>query len=471
MTSASIAEYGTMSTIGNESASSRNRRSRSIDYARRRNEGDDSVEEGARANDTFLVGISLLLLVVFLWTFSNFLTNYQLTKGYDKPFAVTYLNTASFSLYLIPFAFVVQQRRKSGSELVPQAYQLKGVWAKAGFVLPTGSLWSSEYVPIENHDGEEEEDTIDDRRTRQRSLDIERRRLMRPSSIDGRRPLSQQALKTPSSSRNPSPPLDLHQTARLALHFMIVWFMANYCLNLALKLTSVASATTLSSASGFFTLALGAMIGVEVFSFAKLGAVTMSFLGVLMVMRADVNVQDGDRTRFPGGGNPGQEAAMPFAGDSLALASALFYAVYVILLKFRIGREERISMPLFLGFVGIMSITLMWPIGLILHFTGLESLQLPYGKIEWASILVNMAITVISDFAYLLAMLKSSPLVATVGLSLTIPLAIIGDTLLGSHSGGTQAYIGSAVVLSSFVVIGLVDRTLAKRQQQQQQQP
>ncbi|PWN31730.1 uncharacterized protein FA14DRAFT_116220, partial [Meira miltonrushii] len=377
---------------------------------------------------TFLVGVSLLLLVVLLWTSSNFLTNYQLTKGYDKPFAVTYLNTASFALYLIPFAVVLQQRRKSARDITTEAYQLKGVWAK-------------------------------------NTLDIERRRLMRPSSIDGRRPLSQQALKQLPSTEEQSPPLDLHQTAVLALQFMIVWFMANYCLNLALKLTSVASATTLSSASGFFTLALGAMIGVEVFSFAKLGAVTMSFLGVLMVMRADVSTGD-DQTQIPGGGNPSNEPALPFSGDLLALASALFYAVYVVLLKFRIGREERVSMPLFFGFVGILSITLMWPIGLILHLTRIELIELPHGKLEWLSVVVNMSITVISDFAYLLAMLKSSPLVATVGLSLTIPLAIVGDTLLGSHSGGTQAYVGSAVVLSSFVVIGLVDRTLANRQQQ-----
>ncbi|MCO5599925.1 hypothetical protein L7F22_054032 [Adiantum nelumboides] len=468
MTSSSSDGYGTMATNGNHNDSSRIRRRRSIDQDNIRGEGGESVQ-APRTNDTFLVGVSLLLLVVLLWTSSNFLTNYQLTKGYNKPFAVTYLNTASFSLYLIPFAVVLQQRRKSKRETSTEAYQLKGVWAKVGFVLPAGSIWSTErrdtYAPVRGND--DEEANINERITRQHSLDVERRRLMRPSSIDGRRPLSQQALKVPSTYEDQSPPLDLHQTAVLALHFMIVWFMANYCLNLALKLTSVASATTLSSASGFFTLALGALIGVEIFSFAKLGAVTMSFLGVLMVMRADVSTE-GDETKIPGGGNPGNEPALPFAGDMLALASALFYAVYVVLLKFRIGREERVSMPLFFGIVGILSITLMWPIGLILHLTGIELVQLPHGKVEWLSVVVNMAITVISDFAYLLAMLKSSPLVATVGLSLTIPLAIIGDTLLGSHSGGTQAYVGSAVVLSSFVVIGLVDRTLAKRQQQQQ---
>lgn len=62
-----------------------------------------------------------------------------------------------------------------------------------------------------------------------------------------------------------------------------------------------------------------------------------------------------------------------------------------------------------------------------------------------------------SDFAYLLSMLKTAPLVATVGLSLTIPLAVFIDLLMGTHSGGTMANIGSLAVLLSFVAIGWDD--------------
>lgn len=118
-------------------------------------------------------------------------------------------------------------------------------------------------------------------------------------------------------------------------------------------------------------------------------------------------------------------------------------------------------MPLFFGFVGLFNVVVMLPVGVILHLTGLEPFELPYGRLMWTGVAVNMAITVVSDFAYLLAMLKSSPLVATVGLSLTIPLAILIDFLLGSHSGGVQAYLGSIVVLSSFALIGLADRKVA----------
>ena len=53
---------------------------------------------GVAARRDYLVGIALLILVVLLWTASNFLTNNILTSGWDKPFAVTYANTSSFSL-------------------------------------------------------------------------------------------------------------------------------------------------------------------------------------------------------------------------------------------------------------------------------------------------------------------------------------------------------------------------------------
>jgi len=73
-----------------------------------------------------------------------------------------------------------------------------------------------------------------------------------------------------------------------------------------------------------------------------------------------------------------------------------------------------------------------------------------------------MFITLSSDYIYVLAMLKTTPLVVTVGLSLTIPLAIVGDKALNKATT-TQAGFGAFLVLVSFGLIGwdadrLVDR-------------
>ena len=77
-------------------------------------------------------------------------------------------------------------------------------------------------------------------------------------------------------------------------------------------------------------------------------------------------------------------------GDFLALLSALFYAFYVILLKVRIKQESRINMQLFFGFVGLFNILFLWPIGLILHFTGAEKFELPSSGGALGGLFVNV---------------------------------------------------------------------------------
>lgn len=83
-------------------------------------------------------------------------------------------------------------------------------------------------------------------------------------------------------------------------------------------------------------------------------------------------------------------ASKHILGDALALLSALFYALYVILLKVRIRQESRIDMQLFFGFVGLFNILFCWPIGIILHFTGVEKFELPHGSSVVLALLINV---------------------------------------------------------------------------------
>lgn len=87
----------------------------------------------------------------------------------------------------------------------------------------------------------------------------------------------------------------------------------------------------------------------------------------------------------------------PLLGDSLALLSAVFYALYVILLKVRIKSESRIDMQLFFGFVGLFNIIGCWPIAVILHYTGLEPFSLPHGRKAIMAILMNVSCIISSQ--------------------------------------------------------------------------
>uniref|UniRef100_A0A0W0G2K9 Ribosome biogenesis protein SLX9 n=1 Tax=Moniliophthora roreri TaxID=221103 RepID=A0A0W0G2K9_MONRR len=183
----------------------------------------------------------------------------------------------------------------------------------------------------------------------------------------------------------------------------------------------------------------------------------MSFCGVVLVSISDA-------TQRPP--NPAlatrtlaDRILQPGLGDVLALCSAVFYAIYTVLLKVRIGSESRIDMKLFFGFVGLFNIIGLWPIALILHWTGVEKFELPTTSKQVAALLVNMFITWSSDYLYVIAMLKTTPLVVTIGLSLTIPLAVVGDFFL-SRPVKFQVIGGALLVLVSFVTIGLDDARL-----------
>jgi solute carrier family 35, member F5 len=162
----------------------------------------------------------------------------------------------------------------------------------------------------------------------------------------------------------------------------------------------------------------------------------------------------------------------PLLGDTLALIAAAVYALYVILLKVRIRSESRIDMQLFFGFVGLFNALSFWPMALLLHFLRVETLEWPDTGKGMVAILLNvrcpvcrpsvgcsqfpgqMAITLSSDYIYVLAMLKTRPIVVTVGLSLTIPLAVLGDFFL-KRPAHLQVIIGAVLVLVSFIAVGI----------------
>ncbi|KAF8974030.1 hypothetical protein BDZ97DRAFT_1912469 [Flammula alnicola] len=354
----------------------------------------------------YATGISLLMIVVILWTSSNFLTQDLYEGGYNKPFLVTYMNTSSFSFYLIPFL-------------------VRRWWTRRHNTKPFVEDGApGEYQPLANNDDNVEEP--------QTSLD----------NYSGTR-------------REPLPPLTNRQTADLAFTFCLMWFIANWSVNASLGYTSVASATILSSMR-FFTLAIGRLFRVEKLTILKIGAVFASFMGVILVSLSD---SESTPAAVPALHLKGQQVTVDSRatmGDMLALISALFYAMYVILLKVRIKSESRIDMQLFFGFVGLFNILACWPIGLILHFTGGEVFELPPSRKALSAVAINMAITLSSDYLYVLAMLKTTPLVVTIGLSLTIPVAVGGDFLRHRPTHG-EVIAGAVLILFSFVLVGFED--------------
>ncbi|CAO3594811.1 unnamed protein product [Absidia cylindrospora] len=237
--------------------------------------------------------------------------------------------------------------------------------------------------------------------------------------------------------------IPLRDTIQLSAWFCILWFFANYCTNASLAYTTVGSSTILSSMSGLFTLGFGVLVKVEQFNWIKMFAVGVSFIGVVLVSWSDQLTTMATH-----------DVHNKLVGDLLALAGAMFYGIYTVLLKLRIGEESRIDMPTFFGFVGFFNVVLLWPFFFILHWLGLETFTLPYNSTLWLMITLNALIgTFLSDYLWLLAMLMTSPLIVTLGITLTVPLALIGDIILKHILPGVQYIVGACFVVAGFFAV------------------
>ena len=144
-------------------------------------------------------------------------------------------------------------------------------------------------------------------------------------------------------------------------------------------------------------------------------------------------------------------------GDLLALFGAILYGFYITLIKKKVGNENRLNSVMFLGFVGALNIILIWPLFFVLNYFGLERFEPPESSLVWKCLLLNSFLgTTLSELLWLLSMLMTTPLIATMGLSLTIPLALVGDYIKG-NTFSIQFIVGALFVIMSFISVNIAD--------------
>ncbi len=187
-----------------------------------------------------------------------------------------------------------------------------------------------------------------------------------------------------NNNNHDNDPLPFREIVKLSIEFSSLWFAANYSAAACLEFTTVASATILTSTSSIWTLLFGSLMGVEIFSYKKLTGVLASVAGVILISSVDLSgTTDRHRGSFPHK-TPRQLAI----GDILALLSAVIYGFYTVLMKKRIGDESRVDVLLFFGLVGLSNLLLLWPGFFVLHYTGVETWEVPPSGRVWAVILV-----------------------------------------------------------------------------------
>ncbi|XP_033628995.1 solute carrier family 35 member F5-like isoform X1 [Asterias rubens] len=422
-----------------------------------------SITSGLSHSKRLFLGVLVLLTVDAIWVASSELTRYIFKdEGYDKPFFSTYLKTSMFMLYLLGFIFW-RPWRKMCSECIgkPSAHPTDIQSNPENIQGDKERLLGDPlYVPVKFCDSDKE--STDSRHSSisepcESPVKIGRVRF---SNLMEVRQMSESQGKEAMLSRMPyhvaqrnnlvTPPpvgekLPLSQVAKISLSFCIVWFLANFSYQEALDDTQMAVVNTLSSTSGVFTMILAALYpssSGDKFTLTKFVSVLISVSGIAMVSFSKTN-QDQETLKV---------------GSLWALAGALLYAIYLVMLKRRVDNEDSLDLPMFFGFVGLFNFVLIWPGLIILHVANWETLEMPSVKV-WLYLALNGIVgTVISEFLWLWGCFLTSSLIATLALSLTLPISIFLDMYLSGVSFSLLFFVGAVPIFVSFFAVSILNQ-------------
>ncbi|XP_014205867.1 solute carrier family 35 member F5 [Copidosoma floridanum] len=392
------------------------------------------------------LGLLVLFLVDIIWVSSSELTKYIYQEAaFDKPFFTTYIKTSMFTLYLLGLCFWPPWKDQCNK---PTTYMFIDPNVEDDNFYSEGSTSLSDptFVPVKSDRSSGTESDDSSVRSVRFSKFAEVRHMSENDATEAllARLSYQASVRAGERAKRQANKFSIQKVVKIALMFCFLWFIGTYTYQMSLSQTEAGIVTVLSSTSSVFTLFLAAFFpsnNGDKFSLTKLVAVTISILGLVLVGISDLAVE---ASRVP-------------SGIILALVSAFFYAVYIVFLRKKIDHEDKMDIPMFFGFVGLFNLLLFWPLFFILHYGQWEEFQWPTPH-QWAFLVINGLVgTVFSKVLWLWGCFLTSSLIASLAISLTVPISMIIDVVLKKVEYPCIFYLGSIpMILGSFLTVSLL---------------
>jgi solute carrier family 35 protein F5 len=178
------------------------------------------------------------------------------------------------------------------------------------------------------------------------------------------------------------------------------------------------------------------------FSFIKLFGVFICAAGVITVAYTDGNEY--------GGAGRGM-------GDIFGIINAalfgLYSTIYAKLIPTKI--EEKVSFCNILGYMGVLSMVSFWPFLVIFHYTGLETFELPKGKIIGYIMINILFASLLFEYFWARAAILLGPLMSNTSVILVVPLTMLIDSFFEKNKFSWTYYVGTTFIIIGFFVIAI----------------